>query len=65
MIPTHKLHERFRKYWKPEYRHEDLNKVCASVLRLMGKPTKDCINAVKGQWSNVCYFLIQWEGKKL
>lgn len=61
MIPTNKIHDKFRSYW-PEYKNKDITIVCKAILKEMGRAIKNPIEAVKREWGAVCKFLIQWEG---
>lgn len=63
MTPTHRLHTKFTYYW-PQYERQDLTMVCKGIITLMGKQVKgDGISQVRKYWSQVCEFLIKWEGR--
>lgn len=63
-METYKLHDKFKSYW-PEYEKKDIAKVCGHLVKLAGLKLKvEPITTVKNNWSAVCNFLINWEGKK-
>jgi Pyruvate/2-oxoacid:ferredoxin oxidoreductase delta subunit len=64
MTSAQAMHRKFNSYWK-EYERKDLLNICWAIckdgnIKIKGN---NAIEAVKNNWSKVCNFLIQWEGR--
>lgn len=62
MISTDAIHKKFKGYW-PDYQNKDIMQVCKAILKEMGRPIKNPLEAVKREWGAVCKFLHDWEGE--
>lgn len=56
MTSTKLIHEKFRSYWK-DYKNSDLQNVCKAILKEMGRPITNPLEAVRREWGAVCKFL--------
>lgn len=60
-----RLHKRFSSYYQGEYRNQDLMLVCNFIISELKvkNPKNGSVSWCMGNFSQVCNFLIQWEGK--
>ena len=61
-MKVYAMHNRFKNYWS-EYENKDIYKVCEVMCRALKAGKVNHIEWCKRHWSQVCNFLIQWEGK--
>jgi len=62
MTSNKTIHEKFKSYWK-DYKNSDLHNVCKAILKEMGRPITNPLEAVRREWGAVCKFLYNWEGE--